>query len=135
MIATRIRLAPALMQKLSRLKGRTGLTPNILCRIALLYSLRDNLPLPNMAPETDETASGVEMNRVTLFGEWEDVYEALVKQWCFERGVTEQHDRTWLDWALIHIERGTDYLHGRVKDGPDLLYLFAELAEVRDTDA
>ncbi|MFI5422341.1 MAG: DndE family protein [Nitrososphaerales archaeon] len=48
------------------LKGRTGLTPNILCRMALCLSIAD----PSMPNPKLEDEKGQEFSRYTLLGEW-----------------------------------------------------------------
>ena len=74
----RLRISEKATFRLNQLKGRTGLTPNILCRIAICYSLNDP-PIPNPA-EYDER--GQELNRYTLTGEWDTFFIALVKERC-----------------------------------------------------
>jgi len=61
----RIRLSKSATTRLSMLKGRTGLTPNILCRIGFCLSLRD--PIVPKPENYDE--EGQEINRYTLTGE------------------------------------------------------------------
>lgn len=124
-MVSRVRLPRTVFQKLQILKGRTGLTPNLLCRIALLCSLSDGVPaLPEITETGNNSADGVEMNLVTLFGEWEPVFEAVIRQWCFEQG----HDVDslgWVGWALIHIRRGVDIIYPRLKEPIDILVLIS----------
>ncbi len=115
----RIKLSETSTKKLQQFKGRTGLTPNIACRIALGLSLGQNWA-PSLELYTEE--SGQEINRYTLFGEHELVLLALFRQWCHENRVEQQHEYRYL---LGHINRGIELLTNRVKglDG------FAELYE------
>ncbi|MBX3650514.1 MAG: DndE family protein [Burkholderiales bacterium] len=57
------------------LKGRTGVTPNILCRMAMMLSMRDGRSPGNAAVPMD----GGEFNAPTLFGEHIDAYDVLLQ--------------------------------------------------------
>ena len=76
MRANKIRLCNEASEKLKHLKGRTGLTPNILSRLGFCLSLADpGIPTPEKYPEEDR-----EFNRYTLLGEWDDLFVALLRQ-------------------------------------------------------
>jgi DNA sulfur modification protein DndE len=62
--------------RLKVLQSRTGLTPNILCRIGFSLSLKEG-HAPN--PE-DYDQNGKEFNRFTLTGEYDSLFVALLKQ-------------------------------------------------------
>ena len=99
------------------LKGRTALTPNILCRIAFCLSLRE----PGI-PQENKDSQGQEFNRYTLTGEWDTFYMALLKM----RMINEDQytDQDLLKPFKEHIERGVILLYNRVKkfqEIPDLL--------------
>jgi DNA sulfur modification protein DndE len=76
MLPKRLHISQGATDKLRILKGRTGLTPNIICRIALVLSLNDGAK--GGKRKTD--MSGSEFNIATLFGEQAGVFEALLKQ-------------------------------------------------------
>ena len=70
-------------QRVRTLKGRTGLTPNVLCRFALSLSLRD----PGV-PDPDAFANdGMEFNRYTLLGVHEVLILSLLRQRCLQDGL------------------------------------------------
>jgi DNA sulfur modification protein DndE len=58
------------------LKNRTGLTPNIVCRIALILSLEEGATRGRK--KVDQ--SGSEFNAPTLFGEFGTLFESLLVQ-------------------------------------------------------
>jgi len=64
----RIKLSQESTKKLQQFKSRTGLTPNIACRLVLGISIAEN-NMPSLELFTEE--SGQEINRYTLFGEIE----------------------------------------------------------------
>ena len=100
--------------RLSILKGRTGLTPNILCRIGFCLSLGDP-SIPNPEKYDD---NGQEFNRYTLTGELDALFIAVMK----ERLI---HDKLNLKENLIpqfraHINRGAISLFDKVKHIEDI---------------
>ena len=111
------------------LKSRTGVTPNILCRIGFVLSL-DEPGIPN--PDTYPEDSGREINRYTLLGEYDTVYVALLRQRVTDDRSAGAHDENGehdLDVQFrAHMNRGVMLLAARVKSLPDLL---AELARPR----
>ena len=73
MIVKQIRLSNKAKDRLSRLKGKTGIKNwNILCRWALCYSLAENTVPSDDVIETD---SNLEMSWYTFAGENSDIYE------------------------------------------------------------
>ena len=72
----RVHISEDSRNKLSILKGRTGIRPNVLCRIGLMLSLSDE-----NEPELDVDATdGSEFNRFTLMGEWDALIVALLEE-------------------------------------------------------
>lgn len=73
----KFRVSATSTAKLKYLKSKTGLTPNILCRYAVLLALAEGRGLGNASVSDLE---GQEFNAPTLFGENLDIFEALLKQ-------------------------------------------------------
>src|SRR4051794_6677134 len=68
------------------LRSRTGVTPNILCRIGFTLSLDEpGLPRPESYPEDSDR----EINRYTLLGEYDTPYVALLRQRLMDDGTFE----------------------------------------------
>ena len=125
MIIKQIRLSNAAKDKLSRLKGKTGIQNwNVLCRWAFCYSLKEGTIPTDIAIESD---SNVEMSWITFAGEYYEVYEALIKQWCIENDLGTDND-TLAKYFKLHLERGIGYLSGTnlIKNIQDLLDLSLE---------
>ncbi|SOE35323.1 DNA sulfur modification protein DndE [Delftia acidovorans] len=76
MLPKRMHISQAATDKLKVLKGRTGLTPNIICRIALVCSLREGA----RGGKRKVDQNGSEFIGSTLFGEHSNVFEALIVQ-------------------------------------------------------
>lgn len=124
MIMRQIRLSNRAKERLSRLKGKTGIKNwNVLCRWAYCYSLKENT-IPT--PENIDGDSNVEMSWYTFAGEYSDLYEALIIAWCKHMDIPTDND-TMAKYIKMHIERGISYLSGTnfIKDLDDLLNLGA----------
>ncbi|MCT6922142.1 MAG: DNA sulfur modification protein DndE [Staphylococcus epidermidis] len=92
---------------LKSLQNSTGLTWNVLSRIAVAMSLNDPTT-PNEVPDT----SGVEIHRNTMTGEHDYVYKALIRQ---HAGYHVPEAEYFPDLFNRHIERGIRMLEGEYK--------------------
>ena len=104
--------------KLSVLKSRTGLLPNVLCRIGLMLSLAE----PNQLEVDRDATDGSELHRDTLMGKWDPLIVALLEEWCITNGIGTDND-TLVQYFLAHLNRGVRLLYGRVKELGDLANL------------
>ena len=113
----RVNFCPEADARLKRLKGLTGLTPNIICRVGFCLSLEEPaVPDPEHYPPGSR-----DINRYTLTGEFDDLMVALLTQRLFEDE---------LDWGehaenqfAAHMNRGALLVSARVRSLPDLLAL------------
>lgn len=97
----RFRVTKTASDTLKLLKARTGVTPNILCRLALVLSLEQGKPTSRKPGELD----GNEFNTPTLFGEHVQVYDSLIRQ------VHGELDAKQYTLAVAwHIEKGLEQL-------------------------
>lgn len=122
MIVKQVRLSERSKEKLSRLKGKTGIKNwNILCRWALCYSLSEKTIPTDVEIPTD---SNLEMSWYTFGGEYSELYDALMKAWCIEMGL-ETDDDTLAKYFHLNLERGIAHLSGTgfIKNLEDLLEL------------
>ena len=109
MIMKQIRLSQRSREKLSRLKGKTGIKNwNILCRWALCYSLSEKTIPTDVEIPAD---SNLEMSWYTFGGEYSDLYDALVCAWCIEMGLPTD-DATLQKYFHLNLERGIAHLSG-----------------------
>lgn len=97
---------------LKQLQSVTGITPNLLARVAVALSLRQPNDLTRDRADADITGSGVEINRNTLTGEYDYVFKALIAQHC-KREITDEEYFPLLFNA--HLERGIRYLANEYK--------------------
>ena len=125
MIIKQIKLSESAKDKLSRLKGKTGIKNwNVLCRWALCYSLSEETMPTDIEIPSD---SNVEMSWYTFAGEYSEIYEALIKAWCFDMDLPID-DETVSKYFKLHLERGIAHLSGTnfIKNLEDLLSLAIE---------
>jgi DNA sulfur modification protein DndE len=111
----RVRISQDATIKLDLLKKKTGLTPNILCRLAFCLSLNES-----GLPALRKDSGGQEFNRYTLTAEWDPLYMGLMKLKRKKEGAAEEDPL--LDFRN-HIERGIPILFNRVRKYTDLANL------------
>jgi len=113
---TKLRLTKDASNRLRFLAGKTGLTPNLLCRVGFCLSLGEpTVPVPEEYQDEDR-----EFNRYTLLGEYDPLFVALLKERCREDGLAS--DRL-PDYFRAHMNRGVVLLQQRTKGIADLAQL------------
>jgi DNA sulfur modification protein DndE len=123
----RIQISTDATNRLQMLKGKTGLTPNYLCRIGLCYSLNEPRP-PN--PE-EYNNDGQTFNRYTLLGEHDALYMALLKERLIQEG--KDPEENLYDEFVAHLNRGVIRVHGNITDLSDFQALVPNTLK-EDTD-
>ena len=113
---TKLRLTTEASNRLRFIAGKTGLTPNLLCRIGFCLSLAEpSVPDPANYPEEDR-----EFNRYTLLGEHDPLFVALLLERCRNDGL----DLTKAsEYFRAHMNRGIVLLQQRTKSISDLALL------------
>lgn len=122
MIVKQIRLSQHSKEKLSRLKGKTGIKNwNILCRWAFCYSLSEKTVPTDIEIIAD---SNLEMSWYTFAGEYSEIYEALMRSWCIEMGIVA-NEANMAKYFILNLERGISHLCGTgfIKNLDDLVRL------------
>ena len=127
MVIKQIKLSSQSKDRLSRLKGKTGIKNwNVLCRWAFCYSLSEDTLPADIPIDSD---SNVEMSWFTFSGEYSEIYEALIRAWC-ESNSLPLDDETIAKYFKLHLERGIAHLSGTsfIKDLDDVLNLALEVS-------
>ena len=103
------------------LKARTGITPNILCRLGFCLSLEE----PGMPsdPFISDKASDRVINRYTILGEYDILFAALLIQWMTDCGGDISSHESVNKIFIAHMNRGVDLLSSRVKSIADIASL------------
>lgn len=111
---TRIRISKSATYRARNIAGKLALTPNIIYRFAFCLSIKDpSIPDPSLYDE-----EGQELNRYTLFGEWESLFIAILIERLTDDGLDIEKD--FYQQLRAHINRGTDLFCNRVKTLADL---------------
>lgn len=84
-LPNRIKLSKNATDKLRYLKSKTGLTPNILSRIAIMLTIREGSDLSNSG--VGDMDGGQELNDTTLFGEHIYFYDILINQYIHDKKI------------------------------------------------
>lgn len=115
----RLRVGKEVSDRLKHLRARTGLTPNILCRLGFCLSLNDpTVPNPDDFPQDSER----EIDRHTLTGSWDLFFVALLKERVHRDGL-ELTDEVLAQQFHAHVNRGVLLLYKRVRNVGDLIHL------------
>jgi DNA sulfur modification protein DndE len=116
MKVAKIRLTKDASNRLRFLAGKTGVGPNLLCRIGFCLSLSEpKVPNPREFPEEDR-----EFNRYTLLGEYDALFIAMLRQRLFQDGL---NTRDIASHFRAHMNRGILLLQQRVRTVADLASL------------
>lgn len=117
---SKLRISADATSKLRSLRQRTGVTPNLLCRMAIMTSLEEGPLGGGGVPDQD----GSEFNAYTLTGEYGALIAALLR-WVEEGQApeTELRNEQLLDRLRGHIHRGVGTLSVRAKSPADILRL------------
>jgi DNA sulfur modification protein DndE len=76
MLPSRLRISKQATDVLKILKSRTGVTPNLICRIALAISLEEG----GVAGDRPTDLEGSEFNLATLLGDNTQAYDCMIRQ-------------------------------------------------------
>lgn len=103
----RLKTSKATGETLQSLQATTGLTWNVLSRIAVALSLR----IPSI-PNFVENRSGVEIHRNAMTGENDYIYKTLIRQHAKRNVPDEEY---FPDLFNAHLERGIVLLENEYK--------------------
>ena len=84
MLPNRVKFSQKSTDKLRYMKSKTGVTPNILSRIAIMMALKESGNLANAGVSDND---GQELNKSVLFGEYEDVYDVMIHQYVNDNNI------------------------------------------------
>lgn len=118
---SRITVDKRTADSLSILQQRTGVTPNLLCRVAMSLSL-EAAGVPN--PELYGEDNAREFNRYTLLGDYDALALALVRERLAADDLPLE-DETIEAQLRAHICRGTGMLYRRANSMAELAAIIA----------
>lgn len=118
----KIRTSKRTMQYFSEITASTNYAPFILSKLAIAVSLKSGRPLSSQDFHSD--SYGLELNRQTITGEWDDLFKCLIEQ--FEHSHLNDDDY-FQKYLKAHLDRGANLLYSEFRYSSDLvLALFNE---------
>jgi DNA sulfur modification protein DndE len=96
------------------LKIKTGLTPNIVCRMGLCLSIAE----PSIPDTKMDDDKGQEFSRYTLLGEWDTFFISILRERLIQDKLDPEKDLVVQFKA--HLNRGIMMLQSRIKDLSDI---------------
>jgi len=112
---SRLYVSEDIDNKLRVLKMRTGLLPNLLCRMGFCLSLSEP-GIPDIQLYSDTQAR--EFNRYTLTGQYDLFFFSLLRERLSEDNLDPE---TFLETQFkAHLSRGVGLLYQRVKNAEDI---------------
>jgi len=111
---SRLYVSEDIDNKLRTLKIRTGLTPNLLCRMGFCLSLSEP-GIPDVQLYSDTQAR--EFNRYTLTGQYDLFFFSLLRERLSEDNLNEEALEPQFK---AHLSRGVGLLYQRVRSVEDI---------------
>ncbi len=105
------------MKYFEEIGGNIHLQPFALCKIALALSLRENIPLA--ADDFKSNTDGLELNRQTITGEYDELFKALIISYNGKALTDEEYFPKYLK---AHIDRGAKKLISEYRYSNNNLY-------------
>ena len=115
MLPNQIQLTTNATNKLHQLKSKTGLTPNICSRIAIMLALRESNNLSNV--ELGDL-NGQVLHKGILFGQDIEIYDILINQYIIDNDI-----KLDIKKAITSLIEVGIYKMGHVKSLLDLIRL------------
>ena len=104
----------------------TSLKPYTLVKHAIAWSLKEQGKVPSFSSDNE----GLELNRQTITGEYDDYFKVLIEQ---AEGRHLSNEEYFPKYIKAHIDRGAIILESRYKHAGDLDKYVLEALGVGDT--
>ncbi len=99
----RLKTSKKTMNILKNIQSRSNLRPNILARIAINLSISSNIEITEKKYDNE----GLEFRKETLFGDYEILFKALIRQ---DQNKNISEEKFFPYWTKIYLEYGTELL-------------------------
>lgn len=112
----KIKTAKRTMELFEEMTASTNYAPFILSKLAISMSIKSGKPLIESDFKTD--TYGLELNRQTITGEWDELYKGLIEM--FE-GHHLSDDEYFQKYLKAHLDRGARMIYSEFKYTGDFL--------------
>lgn len=106
----KLRTSTETMQVFSDIGASIHLQPFVLAKIAIALSIRDEVELDEVNFNTD--TDGLELNRQTITGEYDDLFKALIIN---KSGHDLSEEEYFPKYLKAHLDRGAKMLYSEYK--------------------
>ena len=106
--------------RMRTLKGHTGITPNLLCRLGFCLSLEEP-GIPESYTKLED--QGRDINRFTLLGEFDIAFVSLLKVWMKDKKLNANKSDEIDSYFVAHMNRGVELISSRIKTLSDVASL------------
>ena len=112
----KIRTSKKTMELFEEISASTYYAPFILSKLSISMSLKSTEPLSEADFKTDNL--GLELNRQTITGEWDELYKSLIEM--FEKKHISDDDYFQV-YLKAHLDRGARMIYSEFKYNNDFL--------------
>ena len=112
----KIRTSKRTMQCFEEIATSTNYAPFILSKLAISMSIKSGKPLEERDFHTD--SYGLELNRQTITGEWDDLFKSLIEM--FEKKHINDDDY-FQKYLKAHLDRGARMIYSEFKYSGDFV--------------
>ena len=112
----KIRTSKKTMAIFEEMAASINYAPFILSKLSISMSLKSKIPLSEADFKTDTL--GLELNRQTITGEWDELYKSLIEM--FE-GEHISDDDYFQKYLKAHLDRGARMLYSEFKYNNDFV--------------
>ena len=112
----KIRTSKKTMAIFEEMAASINYAPFILSKLSISMSLKSKIPLSESDFKTDTL--GLELNRQTITGEWDELYKSLIEM--FE-GEHISDDDYFQKYLKAHLDRGARMIYSEFKYNSDFL--------------
>lgn len=112
----KIRTSKKTMAFFEEMAASTNYAPFILSKLAISMSLKRGGPLQDNDFHTD--TYGLELNRQTITGEWDELYKSLIEM---HEGRHISDDDYFQKYLKAHLDRGARMIYSEFKYNNDFL--------------
>ena len=112
----KIRTSKKTEELFEAIEASENLQPYALSKLAISLSLKSKEPLSDEDFKTDN--NGLELNRQTITGEYDDLYKCLV---AMKENRHVDDDEYFQKYIKAHLDRGAKLLHSEFRYGGDFI--------------
>ena len=112
----KIRTSKRTMKCFEEIQASTNYAPFILAKLAISMSIKSGKPLSEQDFHTD--SYGLELNRQTITGEWDDLFKSLIEM--FEKKHLND-DEYFQKYLKAHLDRGAKLIYSEFKYSNDFV--------------